>query len=240
MAILRLVLPHAEHLADRRRLRIAERQRADPLGRRQVALEQHRRDAQHVGVVVEPAARIVGRQHRRDVDVEREQIAHGVRVLGAIQAMGQRTAGIRIARARRRSSVARARRRAPSRGRRQAAAAPAGGIMPARTFRMTFSQTSACAATFDRSGASSASSPVFSRWLWQVTQYLSMVARLSDAAADDEVEASADQEPPGRAIRRRPSTGWPPSRQRLRSRANGDGQGHHASATRNCNVIPLH
>jgi hypothetical protein len=42
---------------------------------------------------------------------------------------------------------------------------PAGGIMPARTLRITFSHTSACAATLVSSGASSARSPVFSRWL---------------------------------------------------------------------------
>ena len=96
LAILRGVLSDAIELADRRRLRIANRQRCDALGGAEVTLEQHRRHAEHVGVVVEPAARIVRRQHRGDIDVERQQIANGVGVLGAIEAMGQRAARVRI------------------------------------------------------------------------------------------------------------------------------------------------
>ena len=48
---------------------------------------------------------------------------------------------------------------------------PAGGIMLPRTFLMTFSQTSASRCRFEASRESSASPPVLSRWLWQVTQY---------------------------------------------------------------------
>src|SRR4029079_5368698 len=61
--------------------------RADALGRSQVAFKQHWRDTEHVCVVVEPAARIIRRQHRRDVTVERQQIANGIRVLSAVQTM---------------------------------------------------------------------------------------------------------------------------------------------------------
>ena len=49
--------------------------------------------------------------------------------------------------------------------------------MPASILRITFSQTSGCAAMFASSAESSASPPVFSRWLWQVTQYLSTTER---------------------------------------------------------------
>ena len=73
---------------------IADRQGADLLGRRQIALLQRRRDAQHVGDIVEAVRRIVGRQQRRDVDVEREHVADRVGVLGAVQAMEHRPAGI--------------------------------------------------------------------------------------------------------------------------------------------------
>ena len=69
---------------------------ADLRGRRDVALDQRRRDAEHVGDVVEAGRRIVGRQQRADVDVEREQIADGVRVLGAVQPVQRRRAGIGI------------------------------------------------------------------------------------------------------------------------------------------------
>ena len=45
-----------------------------------------------------------------------------------------------------------------------------GGIAPARSFRTTFSHTSACAATSARSTPSSDRPPVCRRSLWQVTQ----------------------------------------------------------------------
>ena len=49
---------------------------ADLRGRRDVALDQRGRHAQHVGDVVEAGGRIVRRQQRADVDVECEQIAN--------------------------------------------------------------------------------------------------------------------------------------------------------------------
>jgi hypothetical protein len=81
----------------RGRLQIADGERADALRGGEVALEQQRRDAEHVRVVVEARARVVRRQHRRDVDLEREEIAHGIRVFGAVQAMDERTPRIRCA-----------------------------------------------------------------------------------------------------------------------------------------------
>src|SRR5262245_29953239 len=58
MAILGLILSDAEQLTNRRCLGITERESADALGRGQVAFKEYRRDAEHVCVVVEPAARI--------------------------------------------------------------------------------------------------------------------------------------------------------------------------------------
>ena len=72
---LRQVEPDAMRLVGGRAGRIADGRGADLLGGGDVAFEQHRRDAQHVGHVVEAEARVVGRQQRRRVDVERQQIA---------------------------------------------------------------------------------------------------------------------------------------------------------------------
>ena len=78
--------------ADRR---IADRETAD-LGRgRDVGLHQRRRDAQHVGDVVEAFARVVARKQRRGIDRQIEQIADGVGVFRAIEAMQHRRARVR-------------------------------------------------------------------------------------------------------------------------------------------------
>ena len=77
---------------------------AEPSGRRQVSIHERRRDRQHVGNIVEPPlVGIVGREERGDIDIEREQIADRVLVLGAIQTVeGFGAAGIRT---RRRCSI---------------------------------------------------------------------------------------------------------------------------------------
>ena len=69
---------------------VANRQAAYSLGGRQVALQQRLRNREHVADVVEAVARVVGRQQRSAVDVEGQEIADGVGVLGAIQAMHRR------------------------------------------------------------------------------------------------------------------------------------------------------
>ena len=63
-------------------------------GRGHVSLDERGRDAEHVGDVVEPGRGVVWRQQRADIDVEREQIANGVRVFGAVQTMQRGRAGI--------------------------------------------------------------------------------------------------------------------------------------------------
>ena len=171
-AVLPQVGGDPERLGRRRRHRRRHREAADLARRRQVALHQRRRDAEDAGDVVEAVARVVGRQQLADVDVERQQVAHGVAVLRPAQAVeGLRAAGVGI----RRGGgvqlpfepgpelrVGRGLR--PGRGR--------GGMAPARSLRTTFSHTSACAATSVTSTAPEASvrPPVRSRSLWHVTQ----------------------------------------------------------------------
>ena len=65
----------------------ADRQAADLARGRQILLEQRRRDAQHAGLVVEPVALVVGRQQVGDVHVQVQQVADGIAVLGAVQAV---------------------------------------------------------------------------------------------------------------------------------------------------------
>ena len=97
-AIAMLALRHVRRGAEdaRRRIgvRIPQRQRGHDAGRAEVALEQGRRHAEDVGVVVESVARIVGRQQHRGIDLERQQVADGVGVLGAVQPVQRRPAGI--------------------------------------------------------------------------------------------------------------------------------------------------
>ena len=78
--------------------RIADGHGADLLRGGDVALEQHRRHAQHVGHVVEAEAGVVGRQQRRGVDVERQQIADHVLILDPVQPVQRRPAGVRTGR----------------------------------------------------------------------------------------------------------------------------------------------
>ena len=69
----------------RRGVRVAHRHPCDPAGGGQVALQQGRRDGQDVRHVVVALAHVVRRQERRRVDVETEQVADRVRVLGPVQ-----------------------------------------------------------------------------------------------------------------------------------------------------------
>ena len=68
--------------------RVAHRETADPSGRRHVALHQHRREREGTGEVVEAVTRIVSRQQRFPVDVQRQEVTDGVGVLRPVQAMG--------------------------------------------------------------------------------------------------------------------------------------------------------
>ena len=77
---------------------VAEGEPADLLGRDHVAVEQDRGDRKHVGDVVEPVARLVGRQQRPLVDLQRQQVANRVAVLDTVQAVDGRAARIRVGR----------------------------------------------------------------------------------------------------------------------------------------------
>ena len=85
------------HRPDRRN---AERETAHLASRRQVAVQQCRRHRQHARHVVEAVlVGIVNRQQRGDVDVEPQQVANGVLVLGPIETMNAAgPAGIHVAR----------------------------------------------------------------------------------------------------------------------------------------------
>ena len=96
MTVLRFVLLDAVDLTRRRDITLAKRERRDALRRREIAFEQHRRNAEDVGVVVEAGARIIRRQQRGGVDLDGQQIANGVRVFRAVQTMREWAAGIRI------------------------------------------------------------------------------------------------------------------------------------------------
>ena len=162
--VLREIAADAERLERGRDLRAGDGEAADLPRRREIALHQRRRHAQHGRVVVEPVRLFVGRQQRRDVDVEIEQVANGVAVLGSIQPMHRRRRSVGDASAALSIVVSRCATSASS-----AACAgrgmPDGGIMPARTFRMTFSHTSAPAGMFASRSVSSTSPPVFARSL---------------------------------------------------------------------------
>src|SRR5665213_1491591 len=62
---------------------------------------------------------------------------------------------------------------------------PSGGMVPPWILRTTFSQVSAPSPTCATSSLSSINPPVFSFWLWQVTQYLSSRARSAGGGRTD-------------------------------------------------------
>ena len=55
---------------------LADGERAHAIGRNEIPLEQSGRRPEKIGDVVEAERRIIGRQERRNIDVERAQIAH--------------------------------------------------------------------------------------------------------------------------------------------------------------------
>ena len=83
--VLREIAAHAERLERRCDSRAGDGEAADLPRRREVSLHERRRDVQHRRVVVEAVGFLVWRQERGDIDVEREEIADGVAVLGAVQ-----------------------------------------------------------------------------------------------------------------------------------------------------------
>ena len=85
MIFLREVGRQANDVALERRLRAADRQAADFLRGRDVAVQQRRRQVadRHV---VEAVTAVIGRQKRGGVDVESQQVSDGVLILGPIQA----------------------------------------------------------------------------------------------------------------------------------------------------------
>ena len=81
----------------RERLRVANRLRGDLVRGAEVLVHERRRNLQGRGDVVEAIVRFVSRQHRRGVDVEVQQILHGVGVFATVQPMQADTADVRMA-----------------------------------------------------------------------------------------------------------------------------------------------
>ena len=92
--VLRPVLPDEIRLRAGADARLAHGERADALSRRDIAFDEHRRQSEHVGHVVEAEGGIIGRQEPRDVDLHIQQIANRVGVFSPVQAMDERLAGI--------------------------------------------------------------------------------------------------------------------------------------------------
>ena len=75
---------------------VADREPADLPRREDVAVEQGRGHRQDVRHVVEPEVRVVGRQQGGPVDLEGEQVPHGVGVLPPVEAVDGGAAGIGV------------------------------------------------------------------------------------------------------------------------------------------------
>ncbi len=84
------------NIFDRLQRDVADGEPADSARRRHVALEQRGRRRQHGRDVVEPVSGIVDRQPRARLDVDGQQVANGVAVLGAVQPMDRRAPRIRL------------------------------------------------------------------------------------------------------------------------------------------------
>ena len=74
--------------------RVAHGQHSDVARRGQILIEKRRRHLQHFGDVVEAVAVVVLRQQRSRVQVQVEQIAHGIGVFAAVEAVQRHLTGI--------------------------------------------------------------------------------------------------------------------------------------------------
>ena len=92
--ILPLELGDPVYLCDGANRRAAHRQAADLRCRRNIAVHQRRRQRQHLRVVVEPEARIVGGEQRRTIDLQREQVSDCIDVLEAVEPVYGHAPGI--------------------------------------------------------------------------------------------------------------------------------------------------
>ena len=156
----------------RRQRPIADGAPADLHRRGDVALNERRRHAQRVGDVVEPVARLVGRQQRprrrRRAPADRGWRSR-IRC-GSADAGPARPAPPGAAPPCR--DALRDRRRTHRARRARDAALPLGGIMPARILRTTFSHVVGVAGRRGRgSGRRAPGRPSSARPLWQVMQY---------------------------------------------------------------------
>ena len=175
--VLRQILRHAIGVAAGPRRAIADGERADRAGRREIALLQRRRHAQHVRDVVEAVGRVVGRQQRRRIDVEASRSRMAFWYSARFSRCSSGRPGNRAAPRRRdpgsaraprheRCIVASSGRRAPLR-RHHARSQLADHLLP---------HLGVVRGVRDIRRPSSTRSPVLRRALWHVTQYWSIVA----------------------------------------------------------------
>ena len=128
--------------------RVADGAPADLGRRRHVARHQPGRHRQHVADVVEAVARIVGRQQRAPIDLQPQQVAHGVRVFRPVEDGGPAPASPDSAPLPPRGPApSPGARRATRRWRRPAGAGRRAASGPVRSLRTTFSHTSGSRAT---------------------------------------------------------------------------------------------
>ena len=177
--VLSILLHHVkrnlEGLEHRHRRRHADCEARDLSRRGEIAFEMRGGDREDIRKIIEAAVGgfVAGEQclHIKRLRVQREEIAHGVAVLRAVEAMDRADA----ARHRRRTPCSIDVRFKPRGDRvqrllRSGRGRPAGGIVPARSRAITFSQISGLACGDAASTASSARPAVLIRWLWHVTQ----------------------------------------------------------------------
>ena len=79
----------AERLAAGRAARVSYSESADPLSGSDIAIEQGRRQVAH-GDIVEPMARLIFRQQRIGIDVDRQEVSDGVLIFGPRQTTERR------------------------------------------------------------------------------------------------------------------------------------------------------
>ena len=170
MLLLREVGRKGDGVAARGTCGAAEREAADFARGGNVALQQGRREIAD-GHVVETVAGLVAGQQRGDIDFERQQVADGVLVFGAVEAAeGVGAAGIGM---RGGGAIERGFERgddASGRCARRGAAVRRAACSAPRSLRTTFSQSSGCRLTLSTDAISSARPPAFTLALWHPAQ----------------------------------------------------------------------
>ena len=167
---------HEERFRHRHASRTCERHLTDLRGRTKIPFREHGRQRQRVGVVVEAVSGDVVRQHRRGVDLERQQIADGVAIFGAVETRQRGTARVGLCQGCPVELCLEIRNQTPRRRLCRAA-----DVRPAASHRCEPCESRAprplgCRQRAPNRECSSARPPDFTFSLWQLTQYFCTVA----------------------------------------------------------------